>query len=710
MASYPLPPPYCKIDSIAPSNQQSNHSRLRISRKPISASQPTSHIQPQTLRDKQIHTRCSTVDSECRESKQSEDIEIYQEDEEGDEEIKEGNEWQEGDDDEQSEQRGQASDRASVNRPWEDKYRLTYPDSEPPLLRVSKPGLSIETSLPPIITTSQKYAGPETERLNAGGSSAASYASASNLSLTEYAQISPSSTLDSSIPTKSPSWSAKKAFQDARHFAGGIISRPIESTKHFTILRHSHGLVFYQGSSTSLAISIFSDAPLPAERTLWLQSKGYSGKRGMKVKALVGRNKDWLDVTPATAVGTEQLNPSDERAWQRDLTKFNKKAPKKIRGKHIARQTAIIRIPANAGDGYFAIVMCMGDNKRKVLCTSPTFRLLSASTVPSSVRGASLSTLPLELGAMLFTTYAKNTAVAAAAPAAAVVQASVGKYMPSFWTQRAVTTAYSATEGVVTSTFEQANTRYEEVRIESAQTIGMTEVALEEGPKPPYPIPFVGRALIGESNMVEELGMPVFTITGIAEATMARLHGYYFGWVRKSDEATNNEPWSEAIVSVMAVDLSQLARVSLAQANKKTVTVRLINDFGEEPSDGVSFEVRVLGFIRPDEPTQRRLLEKGIEAGDEAAHEAAMICEANDIETAQRMLDHPAWSADAISRPGLTERKSSGIQKLSKGIANTRLAAQQQIDRVPVHKLGVRTDSHVVKDRAVVTNGFYVVR
>ncbi|KAA8574158.1 hypothetical protein EYC84_005673 [Monilinia fructicola] len=67
-------------------------------------------------------------------------------------------------------------------------------------------------------------------------------------------------------PTLSSSASSyvSKAFQEARHFAGGIIARPSESTRHFSILRHSHGLVFYQGCSTTLAISIFSDAPLPA--------------------------------------------------------------------------------------------------------------------------------------------------------------------------------------------------------------------------------------------------------------------------------------------------------------------------------------------------------------------------------------------------------------------------------------------------------------
>lgn len=48
-----------------------------------------------------------------------------------------------------------------------------------------------------------------------------------------------------------------EALQDARHFAGGPTTRPSESTRHFSILRHSHGLVFYQGTSTTNRLHSF---------------------------------------------------------------------------------------------------------------------------------------------------------------------------------------------------------------------------------------------------------------------------------------------------------------------------------------------------------------------------------------------------------------------------------------------------------------------
>lgn len=248
---------------------------------------------------------------------------------------------------------------------------------------------------------------------------------------------SPTATLQTPTLTSRSSSFAQRTYEDARHFAGGIIARPYESTKHYSIVRHSHGLVFYSGTATSLAITIFADEPLPANRTLWLQKKGFTGKTGMAAKALVGITGSWINVTPAHTVGVEQLNPSDERAWQRDITRFAKKAPKKIREKHQPKETVIVHIPTEAGDGYFHILLCSGD--KKVLCTSPTFRVLSTSASPSKVRGAGIGSLPLEFGAMVVTTYTKATVGKVFLPVRLVVDADVGKYLPHHWVTKKVT-------------------------------------------------------------------------------------------------------------------------------------------------------------------------------------------------------------------------------------------------------------------------------
>lgn len=594
-----------------------------------------------------------------------------------------------------------------------------YSEHNPETLKSSvpaalRPELSLETSLSTSITDSQLYTSPEHTQQNSGNVyTPITHSSASTITSFPSANNSSILTPNSSTSSKSTSTYIKKAYQEARHFAGGLVSHPYESTKHFTILRHSHGLVFYQGSRTSLAISIFSDEPLPSDRTLWLQNKGWSGKTGMRAKAFIGRNGNWLNITPTVAVGTEQLNPNDERAWQRDLAKFRKKAPAKIRNKHLVRETAVVRIPAEAGDGYFQIVMCAGDNKKKIYCTSPVFRLLSTSTSPSSLRGASLSTLPLELGAMVLSTYASNTVGSLISPVTSAVQSSVERYMPSFWTQEAAATAYgmSGLEDRVSSTIENANNQYDHNRERSLATVGNVELDLNEGPKTPYPMQILGRTQLGLVNMVEELDMPVFSLTGVNEGTLQKLHGYYFGLARNIEKPGDDETaWCQAVISVVPINIIHLSRVNIAQANKRMLSVRLICGFEDMPIDQTLFEIRVLGFIRPDEPGQRINLEKAIQAGDEAAHEAALLSEVNDIRVAQSFLDHPAWAPDTAVRPRIQQRKSSGLQKISEGYANTRLAAQRQMDRVPLHKIGIRLEADKLKDEAIVINGFYVPR
>ncbi|KAH8821384.1 hypothetical protein F5884DRAFT_659589 [Xylogone sp. PMI_703] len=524
-------------------------------------------------------------------------------------------------------------------------------------------------------------------------------------------------TLDSSKSSKSSASSfALSAYQEARHFAGGLISHPFESTKDYSILRHSHGLVFYKGDSTNIAISIFAKDRIPADRSIWLQSKGWTGKIGMRTKSLFGANDDWLNVTPAMNVAVEQLKPTNERAWQRDISRFKKKAKGHKREKHILRETDIVCIPADAGDGYFQLVLCTGERK-KVLCRSPVFRVISTSSDPSSVRGASLSTLPLELGAMAVATYTQGTVSTVISPVTEAVQAQIERYMPSWWKVQAATTAYdmSGASDRVGSTLDQFQQRYDQALDGSFMQAGEAELVMEQGPMPPYPFRFVikGELMKDETN---PSSLPIMHSTKFSEDVNRKLRGFYFGWARiakkdKKAAATDGEPWCQAIVSVLSLDASQLGYASVTAASKKYLTLRLIQDFEDVPLGLNEFEIRLMGFIRPDEPSQRATLAKGLQAGDQAAVEAAMLAEASDIEMAQSVLDHPAWSPEIIVQSSsLQEEKPGLLQRIGSGYAETRLKMQKQMDRVPLHKLGVRLPIDEMEERGMIPNGYYVVR
>ncbi|CAG8146346.1 unnamed protein product [Penicillium salamii] len=506
--------------------------------------------------------------------------------------------------------------------------------------------------------------------------------------------------------------SVQKAYTEARHFLGGLINHPTESNKHVTILRHSHGLVFYRGNTTSVAISIFSDAPLSPDRTLWLQNRGWSGNTGMQVKSFLRLRDSWLDVTPGMPLRADQVAPNDERAWQRDIKKFRKKATTRPRNKHELRETSVVRIPSEAGDGYFQLVLCQGP-KKKVLGNSPVFRVLSTSTAPSSIRGASLSTLPVEVGAMVLSVYAQTAARTAAAPAAVAIQARVDRLAPSRVTkavaQKVYTTsgAQSRVGGIINGPhgpigqFQPNPTSPELMRNEP--------VSIDVGPQPPYPMSFKARCLPTQSLSLDGVEEPSkFNLTKIPEWITDQLRGYYFGWARY-DIAPNNgsssSVWSPAILSVRAMDPLQAARVNLAQIAKRTVALRLLHT---GPPQAERIDVRILGYLRAEIPPPTGNTSKQLAEAQATALEAAMLADVYDTSVVQDTLAHPAWAAEHHTLE--LQQNTNWIDRTQEGFANIITRGQKLVEQVPLHKIGVRSVTDEIRESQIAVNGYFIVR
>ncbi|RDW66601.1 hypothetical protein BP5796_09350 [Coleophoma crateriformis] len=516
--------------------------------------------------------------------------------------------------------------------------------------------------------------------------------------LHEISTVSSTSSFASQISTASSH--VRSTYREARHFAGGLIHHPAESTKHFSILRHSYGLVFYQGTSTSVVISIFSDAPLQSDRTIWLQNKGWSGKTGMGLRSLVGFNGSWLNVTPTTRVTSEQLKPTDERAWQRDIANFRKKAPKNIREYHRLRETIVVRIPVEAEDGYFRLVLC-ADGRKKMLCPSPVFRILSASTNPSSIRGASLTTLPLEVGAKVVTTIANAAIQARVGPIATAVQNQAQQRMPA-WLGNATTVYEASAADRVNSAVESVNDQYNLIRDTSFNHIGGEYGVYDQGPRSPYPVQFVGRA----EPSLGSLNIPTANLTRVPEMVLHRLHGFYFGWARfsgnKPTEQTFDKQWNQAVISVLPVKISELARVRLSDSGNRAVKISLVEDNPDVPSlfDGSQFEIRVLGFLRPHLPPD-------MEVRPEIEAEAEMLEMINDIMVTQALLGRPAWGPDTTSQG---EGVDEPLQRVKSRAVEGRIYGQRVIDSIPFHRAGIRLPVDEIRDKSLGAGGFYIVR
>ncbi|KEY82879.1 hypothetical protein LipA and NB ARC [Aspergillus fumigatus] len=539
-----------------------------------------------------------------------------------------------------------------------------------------------------VATIADPYSGRCERNFNSNGWSSASVQRAAT------DMIPPS---DFRTTQSSTSVTMQKAFGEARYLLGGLISRPAESNKHFTILRHSQGVVFYRGSTTSVTISIFSDAPLPPDRSLWLQNKGWTGKTGMRAKALFRLTDDWLDITPTLALRSDQVEPNDERAWQRDIAKFLKKAPSRVRDTHRLRETAVARIPAEAGDGYFQVVLCQGP-KKKVLCTSPVFRILSTSLEPSSIRGASLATLPLEVGAMVLGLYAQTAAQTVINPATSLVQSTIQPLKPSWVTQTAAETAYGI--GMSMRSSDDDSTQGPAAAMARGQ---QEAISLETGPSPPYPMSFKARAEAIQGESVYD--MQRMRLSKVPDLILDRLHGFFFGWARLLFARENGEwtgsQWYQAILAIRNLDLSQQTHVNMSQVMKRVTTVRFLEEVELPVQSRV--EVRVLGFLRPDMPPPRGITEEELLEARNAAAEAAMLADACDASYAQNVLDHPAWGPDSQREAGVVGRAKEGIE-------NIWARGQKVVERVPLHWLGVRSPTAEMRDRQITMNGFYVVR
>ena len=490
----------------------------------------------------------------------------------------------------------------------------------------------------------------------------------------------------------------KHALGEVKHFAGGLMSHPYEATKHYSILRHSHGFVFYQGSATSVAVTVFSDQPLPIDRKLWLQKRGFSGNTGLKIGTL-GSRSAWIDVTPSVDATADVIVEDDERAWQRDIAKFTRKTRNtKNLCNHRPYETHIVRIPHVAEDGYFRIVLC---SERKVLCPSPVFRYASSSLDPSILRGASLSTLPLELairvGSMVAHTTANTAAAGVLQPAVSAAQTVVQPYQYGGLTQWAATAAY---DNVAAEKVDSINQQYQEKRqLQATAGAGSDEtedsresLLSREGPEPPYPIRFSGKIAPDSAEDKQLNKVPSVKLNRVPQETLLRLSGVYFGWISLSKTkamAGNSaldsyfERWLQVVVVVAVQDGQKIDVVE-----KKIVKIHIIDGVEDLMKYDVKANLMVMGYIRSLDDDLSSHIQR-------------------DVELVQEVLCREGWQAELVLQK---IKSASSTRSFAERVADARQSGQKQLDRVPIHRIGVRTDSIGLKDQLIGNGGICIKR
>ncbi|KAH8176657.1 riboflavin kinase domain-containing protein [Sarocladium implicatum] len=505
-------------------------------------------------------------------------------------------------------------------------------------------------------------------------------------------ELGSASTVEESKGKDESKW--KNALGEAQYFAGGLISHPAESTKHYSIIRHSRALVWYRGPATSVSITILADSFLPPTRTLWLQQKGFSGNMGMSLKALIGTNGDWIEVTPASKAGPEHIDAVDERGIQRDIKRFMKKASGRA-ASHVPRETHVVRIPATAVDGYFRLVLCCGDEgNKKVLCGSPVFRIASTSTDPTVVRGASLSTMPLEMGVKVASTVGQQVAKKYTGVVGAVVQSKAARALPNAAVKKAANAAYQRS-GIGTTVSESWKAgkagRYDPI-VQVSPVDGPVEVVgSDEGPEKPFPLPFEGRTVQGTGWSTCALAVPTANLREVPDEIKMRMKGVFAAWAclvpGKGLEELSHD-WHEAIVTIAPY---RNARPGVVIKNK--VAVHFIHDFEFATFFDAKVKVVLMAHLHPpnhdDDP------------------DVLLREHAQDLMVTLATLGRDNWGpVEAVSRIKTLKSERSFQERLDGATGKV----QKGVDRIPLHWAGVRSESAASRDQVYGIGGLWIPR
>lgn len=382
----------------------------------------------------------------------------------------------------------------------------------------------------------------------------------------------------------------------------------------------------------------------------------------MAIKAMVGSKASWVDVTPGRAAPVSSIDAADERAYQRDM----RRVLAKIKNHH-ARETHIIRIPSSCQDGYFRLVLCSTDTK--VLCGSPVFRLASTSSDMASLRGASITTAPLEMGVKVASTISQQTIRKYTGVAGLVVGKAMG--------HKGKIVSKMAFGGAGDVLAESRRARYERLLGESMLADKLFVIGSPDGPEPPYPIYFTGHVELGTGQTLTSAGYPTANVCGIP-SHVARLDGVYAAWI-----SIDPDEWVEGVVSMLPVATAASGAVVCNYA-----ATHVLRDLDGISLVGAKVRVALMGCLRPSAHL----------AADQMEDLAAL--HAHEVSATLTTLALPAWSAaQALAKIKEAKRARTFTDRVV-----------ETADRVPLHWAGVRSQSALVQEASMGVGGVYITR
>ncbi|KAH8657707.1 hypothetical protein BX600DRAFT_468042 [Xylariales sp. PMI_506] len=366
--------------------------------------------------------------------------------------------------------------------------------------------------------------------------------------------------------------------------------------------------------------------------------------------------------------------------------------------------------PAKAGNkSLFQRIKGKADEKkqerRRVLCASPIFRLASTSSDPSVFRGASITSMPIELTVKVASMVGKAHVSTLAAPITNITS----QLQPGAVTETIAQTAYDMS-GLEDKVDERIAAEYEAAEQERSATRGRAAtVGADTGPEAPFPLKFSGKIAPGTSGATPDAAIPgMIKLSNVQDHICVQLRGLHFGWVSvppaKSDESEENEASNHAAASLSwyaaLISVGPDPDAGPSVAIKPIVRFHVLHpDAGEIPScfsiEGAKVKIITMGFLHASTiwpPADPEKAQKALE---------------RDGGTVRASLGREAWGAAAVLE-SLAAAKSG--RSLTQKYVDARKLIKHRTDSLSLHQLSIRGDNAELIDRLHGTGGLWVAR
>ncbi|GLB36580.1 hypothetical protein LshimejAT787_0308680 [Lyophyllum shimeji] len=247
---------------------------------------------------------------------------------------------------------------------------------------------------------------------------------------------------------------------------------PLSDASYSTIL-HTRPWLFYQGTSTTVPVTVLGRRVLPEDRRFYLQRRGWrTGLLGWTIGAWLGGTigKE-MDVTPER-YGTweKDVEPARREQYDKEIRKFLDSGvlPKD----HKALETDFLHIPVASGDGYFRLLVYHPSASMvSPIAATATFRVGSLSLSSAHSRGASIVTIIPEFS--LEVAWFVATTVAWTSFYSAFPFLKTAQLVPftRTWSTWALRLAYKLTGGKRLAGYLKEKYRVEERKVQAEETV-----------------------------------------------------------------------------------------------------------------------------------------------------------------------------------------------------------------------------------------------